>query len=226
MGLVLGINKQDVGHQQQCSCSRRFPNVAVASLYIQSEPQLPLPLQETPQGQQVALAQAPVKLLLLPWVPVHMKFCEHHLRVKSLFSPVLWGWLPKLSPTDPKALCSWCRTPGSDMELRTLAPVGEPLQHNTIILQFLGCLPRDMRLDYIVSLTLPSFSLWFLLLFSYLAVPHSMQDASSPEQGSNPHPLHWKHGVPTTGLPGKSLWFLYVVSCRIFFFLVGSGIFH
>ena len=32
--------------------------------------------QETPQGQQVALAQAPIKLLLLPGVPVHMKFCE------------------------------------------------------------------------------------------------------------------------------------------------------
>ena len=26
-----------------------------------------------------------------------------------------------------------------------------------------------------------------------------------PNQGLNLHPLHWKHGVLTTGLPGKSL---------------------
>ena len=25
-----------------------------------------------------------------------------------------------------------------------------------------------------------------------------------PNQGSNLHPLHWKHGLLTTGLPGKS----------------------
>ena len=26
-----------------------------------------------------------------------------------------------------------------------------------------------------------------------------------PNQGSNPYPLHWEHGVLTTGPPGKSL---------------------
>ena len=26
-----------------------------------------------------------------------------------------------------------------------------------------------------------------------------------PDQGSNLSPLHWEHGVLTTGLPGKSL---------------------
>ena len=26
-----------------------------------------------------------------------------------------------------------------------------------------------------------------------------------PNQGLNPHPLHWKHGILTTGLPGRSL---------------------
>ena len=36
-----------------------------------------LPLQETLQDQQVDVAQAPIKLLLLPWVPVHMKFCVY-----------------------------------------------------------------------------------------------------------------------------------------------------
>ena len=42
-------------------------------------------LQETLQDQQVGLAQAPIKLLLLPWVPVHVRFCVCPLRVKSLF---------------------------------------------------------------------------------------------------------------------------------------------
>ena len=133
MGLVLATNKHDVGHQHSVQAGDGS-QMWLLAVSIQSEPQLPVPLQETPQGQQVALAQAPIKLLLLPGVPVHIKFCEHPLRVKSLFSPVLWGWLPKLRPIDPKSLCSWYRTPGPDMELRTLAPVGEPLQHNTVIL--------------------------------------------------------------------------------------------
>ena len=50
-----------------------------------------LPLQETLQGQQVDLAQALIKLLLLPWVLVHVRFCVSPLRVKSLFPLVLWG---------------------------------------------------------------------------------------------------------------------------------------
>ena len=48
-----------------------------------------LPLQDT--HQQVGLAQAPVRLLLLPWVLVHVRFCVCHLKVKSLFLLVLWG---------------------------------------------------------------------------------------------------------------------------------------
>ena len=82
---------------------------------LQSEPQLPLPLQETPQGQQVALAQAPIKLLLFPWVPMHMKVCEHPLRMKSLFSPVLWGWLEKAMVPHSSTLAwkiPWTEEPG------------------------------------------------------------------------------------------------------------------
>ena len=41
--------------------------------------------------------------------------------------------------------------------------------------------------------------------FLFSASPFSMQDLSS--QGSNPSPLHGKHRVLTTGLPGKSLIF-------------------
>ena len=35
-------------------------------------------------------------------------------------------------------------------------------------------------------------------------MPHSLRDLSSPDQGSNPCPLQWKHRVLTTGPPGKS----------------------
>ena len=38
--------------------------------------------------------------------------------------------------------------------------------------------------------------------YVFLAVPCSMQDLSSQEP--NPCPLHWKCGILTTGLPGKS----------------------
>ena len=38
--------------------------------------------------------------------------------------------------------------------------------------------------------------------FFFLAVLHST--GNFPNQESNPHPLHWKHGVLTTGSPGKS----------------------
>ena len=79
-----------------------------------------LPLQETFQDQQVDVAQAPIKLLLLPWVPVHMKFCVYSWKVKPVFPPVFWG------------LSFWCQIPG----LRSLtwgsglSLVGEPLLYN------------------------------------------------------------------------------------------------
>lgn len=42
------------------------------------------PLWETLQNQQVGLAQASIKLLLLPWVPVCLRLCVHPLRKGSL----------------------------------------------------------------------------------------------------------------------------------------------
>ena len=38
----------------------------------------------------------------------------------------------------------------------------------------------------------------------FLATQRGVWDLMFPDQGSNPHPLQWKHGVLTTGLPGKS----------------------
>ena len=43
---------------------------------------------------------------------------------------------------------------------------------------------------------------FFFFLFGH-AVWHV--GSEFPDQGSNPCPLQWKHGVPTTGLPGKSV---------------------
>ena len=44
-----------------------------------------------------------------------------------------------------------------------------------------------------------------------------MWDLSYHDQGSNPHPLHWKHRVLTPGLPGKShlALFLSPIPCTI-----------
>ena len=37
-----------------------------------------------------------------------------------------------------------------------------------------------------------------------MTAPLDMQDLSSPDQGLNPCPLHWKRRVLTTRPPGKS----------------------
>ena len=59
-------------------------------------------------------------------------------------------------------------------------------------------------------------------LFVCLATLCSRQNF--PNQGSNPCPLHWKHGVLTTGQPGKFLcsvfqelftWFLSFLACTV-----------
>ena len=47
-----------------------------------SEIQSSLPPQETLQNHQIGLAQDPIKLLLLPLVPVHVRFYVHSLRLK------------------------------------------------------------------------------------------------------------------------------------------------
>ena len=43
------------------------------------------------------------------------------------------------------------------------------------------------------------------LFFFFLATPPSMWDLLAHWPGIKPSPLHWKHRVLTTGLPGKSL---------------------
>ena len=52
------------------------------------------------------------------------------------------------------------------------------------------------------------FVCFFLFVFATL---HGIWDPKFPDQGVNPCPLQWKRGVPTTGLPGKSL---YSIFCK------------
>ena len=42
----------------------------------------------------------------------------------------------------------------------------------------------------------------FIFIF-FCFWPRCIARSWFPDQGSNPHPLHWKHGVLTTGPPGK-----------------------
>ena len=64
------------------------------------------------------------------------------------------------------------------------------------------------------TLRLNPLSLIFFSLFFFFLFGCRMQQARFhfPDQGWNPHSLHWKHGVSTTGPPGKSqptlIWFL------------------
>ena len=61
-------------------------------LWPQSELELsPASLWGSP-GSVGSLTQARFKLLRLPWVPEHVKFCVHPFRVVSLFPTALWLW--------------------------------------------------------------------------------------------------------------------------------------
>ena len=47
--------------------------------------------------------------------------------------------------------------------------------------------------------------IYFIVFFNFLkAIPTLYVGSLFPDQGSNPRPLHWKHGVLTTGPPEKS----------------------
>ena len=59
-------------------------------LCAQGELQLPSASPGDSPDQQVGLTQFSFKLLLLPWVLEHVRFCVHPLRVGSLFLPALW----------------------------------------------------------------------------------------------------------------------------------------
>lgn len=61
---------------------RIFPKTDDSTIYVPrvSCNHLP-PLQKTLQDHQVGLAQAPIKLLFLSWVPMHVRFCVCSSRV-------------------------------------------------------------------------------------------------------------------------------------------------
>ena len=125
----------------------------------------PPPPQETLQDQQAGPTQAPIELLLLPLVPVHVRVYVHPLRVKSVFPTILWSScfqaLLAFKSKYSGGSSSQCQTPGlgSLMWGSDLSLLWENLC-NIIILQFVGHPPRGYGFACIVSLPL---LLWFLL---------------------------------------------------------------
>lgn len=77
-----------------------------ASVYVPrvSHNHIPLPCQEALLDQQAGLSQAPIKLLLVPLVPEHMRFWGCTSKVKSLFSPIFFPAIKSCRPSKPKAL--------------------------------------------------------------------------------------------------------------------------
>ena len=70
------------------------------------------------------------------------------------------------------------------------------------------------------------FYFYILFYLFFLFFGHTAKHVGSqfPDQGWNPRPLHWKHGVLTNGLPGKSLeTFLVVTVGGSYWHLVGRG---
>lgn len=126
-------------------------------------------LTRTLQDQQAGLAQAPIKLLLFVLGPsVHWILCVPS-KSDVCISPSPMGLL-QLNPgglTKPNALGAHLPVPEAwvgepDMGLRTLTPVGEPLQYNP---PNLWVIHPGVTCDYnILSIHLSySLSLWFLL---------------------------------------------------------------
>ena len=67
-----------------------FPNCCCQCLCPCSEPQLPPPLQETLQYQQVSLSQTLMgSLLFFLWILVGMRLCIHPQKVEFVFPQVL-----------------------------------------------------------------------------------------------------------------------------------------
>ena len=108
-----------------CSCPHSEPQPSLGDLSPQ----------ETLQGQKVGLGQVPMKSLLFP-CPVHMRPCLLPSKSVVCLSPVkclgsrstgiqsqifCWGFLLPV----PDA-----QTGESDVELRTVTPMGEPLWYN------------------------------------------------------------------------------------------------
>ena len=119
-----------------------------------SEPQLPPASLEIFQDQQVGLAQASVKSLLSPWVPVCMRPSVCPSRVEFMFCPVLWSSCNEALLVF-KAKCSGRPLPMPDPQtgepdvgLRTFIPVGEPLRYSYFLVS--GSPTQQVR-DLIVS---------------------------------------------------------------------------
>ena len=65
-----------------CSCPHSEPQPSLGDLSPQ----------ETLQGQKVGLTEAPIKSLLWPWVPKHVKFCGCPLRERTRINLMrLWS---------------------------------------------------------------------------------------------------------------------------------------
>ena len=90
-----GLSAKDpskIYSSSQSSHRWTLPDMSTTSFYDPRESHsCSLPSQETLQDQQVSLAQASMKSLLLPWVPVCIRTCVCPPRLESLFPPVLWS---------------------------------------------------------------------------------------------------------------------------------------
>ena len=129
------------------------------------------PPQEILQDQQVGLAQAPIKLLLLLWAVEHLRLCMHPLRVAFLFPPVLWDSGDQ-APLAFKASgsggsSSWCGTPGMGSPTWGAEPsfLWDSVC-NAVLLWFVGCPPGAPGRDFIASPSLLSSHCGSFFVFS------------------------------------------------------------
>ena len=96
-----------------------------------------------------------------------------------------------------------------------MLPKRNTVSHHNIIVKLLYSrleFPQyHKRLYTICMIMCIRFSIYlcFYFYFIFLATLHGMWDLSSPTRNDTPCSQHWKHGVITTGPPGKSLIYLF-----------------
>ena len=92
-GQFLVLMSQDAHcHQSPCWQSRMFPNMSETSVcFLRVSCSCPPSLQKTVQDQQVSLAQASIRLLLFPWVPLHVRFCVCPLKYSLFLLKLAWN---------------------------------------------------------------------------------------------------------------------------------------
>ena len=142
----------------------KIPEMASASIYVpRGSFHCLLLLQEALQDQQMGMTQAPFRLLTLPWVLEHVRFCMHSFTVESLFyRPLALMYMAfKVSHSGGSSLCRSLELGSQMWDLDPSLPWEN--SHNCDYPSLCELPPASVGFDYTASPLLLPILWWFLL---------------------------------------------------------------